>query len=126
MSPPKLTPMLKQYLSIKEAYPDTILFYRMGDFYEMFDEDARIAALTSCAMVNPWEYLKLHDFDGYHPNKLAISDKVIQKLMKKDIFVNPYTVNSEEQLKRFINDKVSGIITDVPDIAVRVRDSIQK
>ena len=44
MSPPKLTPMLKQYLSIKEAYPDTILFYRMGDFYEMFFEDAVVAS----------------------------------------------------------------------------------
>jgi DNA mismatch repair protein MutS len=36
--------MLKQYLSIKEAYPDTILFYRMGDFYEMFFEDAQVAS----------------------------------------------------------------------------------
>ena len=36
MSFPKSTPMIKQYLSIKEQYPDTILFYRMGDFYEMF------------------------------------------------------------------------------------------
>jgi DNA mismatch repair protein MutS len=44
MSPPKLTPMIKQYLSIKEAYPDTILFYRMGDFYEMFFEDAQVAS----------------------------------------------------------------------------------
>ena len=36
--------MIKQYLSIKEQYPDTILFYRMGDFYEMFFEDAHIAS----------------------------------------------------------------------------------
>jgi DNA mismatch repair protein MutS len=36
--------MLKQYLSIKEAYPDAILFYRMGDFYEMFFEDAQVAS----------------------------------------------------------------------------------
>ncbi len=44
MSPPKSTPMIKQYLSIKEQYPDAILFYRMGDFYEMFFEDAQIAS----------------------------------------------------------------------------------
>ena len=44
MSPPKATPMIKQYLSIKEEYPDTILFYRMGDFYEMFFEDAETAS----------------------------------------------------------------------------------
>jgi DNA mismatch repair protein MutS len=36
--------MIKQYLSIKEQYPDAILFYRMGDFYEMFFEDAHIAS----------------------------------------------------------------------------------
>lgn len=39
-----LTPMLEQYLSIKSNYPDTLLFYRMGDFYELFFEDAEIAA----------------------------------------------------------------------------------
>ncbi len=36
--------MLKQYFEIKKEYPDTILFFRMGDFYEMFFEDAKIAA----------------------------------------------------------------------------------
>lgn len=41
---PKITPMLQQYLEIKEQYPGTILFYRMGDFYEMFFEDAEVAA----------------------------------------------------------------------------------
>lgn len=38
--PVKLTPMLQQYLEIKEQHQDAILFYRMGDFYEMFFEDA--------------------------------------------------------------------------------------
>lgn len=40
----KMTPMLRQYLEIKEQHPDTILFYRMGDFYEMFFEDAKISS----------------------------------------------------------------------------------
>lgn len=39
-----LTPMIKQYLSVKEKYPDAILFYRLGDFYEMFFEDAKLAS----------------------------------------------------------------------------------
>lgn len=39
-----LTPMMKQYLSMKEQYPDAILFFRLGDFYEMFFEDARTAS----------------------------------------------------------------------------------
>ncbi len=44
MSKKKNTPMMTQYLAIKESYPDAILFYRMGDFYEMFLEDAKKAA----------------------------------------------------------------------------------
>ena len=36
----KVTPMMKQYLEVKEANPDIILFFRLGDFYEMFFEDA--------------------------------------------------------------------------------------
>jgi len=44
MHPLKTTPMIKQYLSIKAKYPDTILFYRMGDFYEMFFDDAKFAS----------------------------------------------------------------------------------
>ncbi|MCP4581952.1 MAG: DNA mismatch repair protein MutS [candidate division Zixibacteria bacterium] len=42
----KTTPLIKQYLKIKEQYPDRILFFRMGDFYEMFGDDAKIAAET--------------------------------------------------------------------------------
>ncbi|MFV0421582.1 DNA mismatch repair protein MutS [Oleidesulfovibrio sp.] len=41
---PKLTPMFEQYLNIKEEYPDALLFYRMGDFYELFFDDAEVAA----------------------------------------------------------------------------------
>ena len=38
------TPMIEQYLSIKKEYADCILFFRLGDFYEMFFEDAKIAS----------------------------------------------------------------------------------
>jgi len=41
---PKITPMLQQYMEIKAAHEDAILFYRMGDFYEMFFDDAVVAA----------------------------------------------------------------------------------
>ena len=37
------TPMMRQYLGIKAQYPDMLLFYRMGDFYELFFDDAEIA-----------------------------------------------------------------------------------
>lgn len=39
-----LTPMMKQYLEIKEQYGDSILFFRLGDFYEMFMDDAKTAS----------------------------------------------------------------------------------
>ena len=38
------TPMMAQYLGIKAAFPDTLVFYRMGDFYELFFGDAEKAA----------------------------------------------------------------------------------
>ena len=41
---PDHTPMMQQYLRIKAQHPDVLLFYRMGDFYEMFYDDARRAA----------------------------------------------------------------------------------
>ncbi len=40
----RLTPMFRQYLEIKQRYPDAILFFRLGDFYEMFFEDAELAS----------------------------------------------------------------------------------
>ena len=48
------TPMMQQYLRLKAQHPDVLLFYRMGDFYELFHEDAEKAArllditLTTC------------------------------------------------------------------------------
>lgn len=86
----KLTPMYEQYLGIKEQYPDTILFYRMGDFYELFFHDAEIAAkelqlaLTSR---NKGDYIPMcgipwHAADAYFSQmvekgyKVAICDQV--------------------------------------------------
>lgn len=40
----KVTPVRQQYLEIKRQYPDAILFFRLGDFYETFDEDAKVTA----------------------------------------------------------------------------------
>jgi len=39
-----LTPMMQQYYGIKKQYPDSIVFFRLGDFYEMFGEDAKLAS----------------------------------------------------------------------------------
>ncbi|MCP4355497.1 MAG: DNA mismatch repair protein MutS [Proteobacteria bacterium] len=40
----KLTPMMKQYMEMKDRYPKFLLFYRMGDFYELFNDDAKVAS----------------------------------------------------------------------------------
>src|SRR5437868_11536885 len=45
-APSRVTPMMEQYLEIKAAHPGLLLFYRMGDFYELFFEDAEIASKT--------------------------------------------------------------------------------
>src|ERR1700756_3489730 len=43
-APARVTPMMEQYLEIKAANPGLLLFYRMGDFYELFFEDAEVAS----------------------------------------------------------------------------------
>ena len=40
----EITPMMQQYMKTKEEYKDCILFYRLGDFYEMFFDDALVAS----------------------------------------------------------------------------------
>ena len=40
----KLSPMMEQYISIKKNYEDCILFFRLGDFYEMFFDDAKLGS----------------------------------------------------------------------------------
>ena len=42
----RATPVMEQFIEIKAANPDCLLFYRMGDFYELFFEDAEIASLS--------------------------------------------------------------------------------
>jgi len=42
--PAEHTPLMKQFFAAKSGYPDLLLFFRMGDFYELFYDDARKAA----------------------------------------------------------------------------------
>ena len=44
MTKDKTTPLMEQYLKTKAEYPDCLLFYRMGDFYELFFNDAFVAS----------------------------------------------------------------------------------
>lgn len=77
----EMTPMMQKYLETKTEYPDCILFYRLGDFYEMFFEDAKICSreleltLTgkSCGLEEraPMCGVPFHAVDGYL-NKLVV------------------------------------------------------
>ncbi len=122
-------------VGIEEKLVDIVNNYDMNDqvIYSSFNhyslmfikkicKTAVVAALTKCVMVNPWEYLKLHDIDGYHPHYLSVSDKVVSKMNNKDLFVNTYTVDDEKYLKKLFKCKVNGIITNVPDLAISIRD----
>ena len=80
------TPMMRQYLSIKQEYPDTLLFYRMGDFYELFYDDAVNTAeilgisLTSRGKSNdeavPMAGVPHHSADSYLARLLALGKSV--------------------------------------------------
>ena len=65
MSDPTLTPLMRQYRDIKQGYPEAILFFRVGDFYEMFYEDAQEASrLLSIALTS-------RDKNSAHPVPLC-------------------------------------------------------
>ena len=56
--PPGVTPMMVQYMAIKEDHPDSLLFYRMGDFYELFFDDAvKAAAALDIALTKRGKHL---------------------------------------------------------------------
>jgi len=89
MFPPgqkKLTPVMRQYRDAKEAYPDAILFFRLGDFYEMFNDDAVVAArelsitLTSRSKSSPQPVpmagVPYHSAHGYLSRLIAAGHKV--------------------------------------------------
>ncbi|HHO68037.1 MAG TPA: DNA mismatch repair protein MutS, partial [Gammaproteobacteria bacterium] len=80
------TPMMQQYLRLKADFPDTLLFYRMGDFYELFFDDARKAArllditLTargkSAGEPIPMAGIPYHAADGYLARLVKLGESV--------------------------------------------------
>jgi len=117
--PPETTPMMQQYLKIKEENKDAILFFRLGDFYEMFNEDAVLASqeldltLTSRDRSRPEEErtpmcgVPYHSCEGYIARLIAKGYKVAiceqtedpaaaKGLVKRDIIrvVTPGTVDA--------------------------------
>ena len=80
------TPMIRQYLKLKSQYPDIFLFYRMGDFYELFFSDAELIApllditLTargkSAGLAVPMAGIPYHAADGYLAKLLKLGHSV--------------------------------------------------
>ncbi len=113
-----LTPAMRQFRSFKEKYPDAILFFRMGDFYETFFEDAAVCSrvlglvLTSRGKTGdqpvPLAGIPYHAVDGYLKKmlqagfKVAVCEQVedpkkAKGLVKRDVIriVTPGTLTDE-------------------------------
>ena len=138
----ELTPMMQQYMETKKNYPDCILFYRLGDFYEMFFEDAKIAsqelgiALTgkSCGLEEraPMCGVPFHSVDGYLNSlvkagyKVAICEqledpKEAKGIVKRDVvrIVTPGTNIDMQSLDEGKNNYLMSVsYVDRPGVAI--------
>ena len=127
-----MTPVRRQFLRIKQRYPDALLLFRMGDFYETFDEDARVASreldivLTSRSMgkgtVVPLAGIPAHSLEPYlarlikQGHKVAIceqlSDPAASKgLVERDVVrvVTPGTVLEPSLLDQKANNYLAAV-----------------
>lgn len=121
----KLTPMMQQYFDIKKDYSDYILFYRLGDFYEMFDKDALVAskelelAMTKRAGV-PMCGVPHHSAEGYIKKlidrgfKVAVCEQTIDPALAKGLvdrdivrLVSAGTVIEASMLEEGVNNYIS-------------------
>ena len=124
----ELTPMQKQYMEIKQKHPKEILFFRLGDFYEMFFEDAAVVSrelgltLTSRSgdvNKNPMCGVPYHAVDGYLAKLVAkgyrvaiaeqIGDPKAKGLTKREVVkvVTPGTILEEGALKAAQNNYIA-------------------
>ncbi len=135
--PSELTPMMKQYLKMKELHPDCILFFRLGDFYEMFQEDAKLASkeldltLTTRDRGKPEDQrtpmcgVPYHSADAYIARLIAKGYKVAiceqmedpalaRGLVDRDIIriVTPGTVIASSMLEEGRNNFICAIYED--------------
>jgi len=130
---PKLTPAMQQFHRFKQKYPDAILFFRMGDFYETFYEDARICsqvlglALTSRSKGDaaiPLAGVPYHAVDNYLKKmlqagyKVAVCEQVedpkqAKGVVKRDVvrIVTPGTLTDEMLLDDREDNFLAAVVT---------------
>ena len=141
----KLSPMMMQYFEIKNEYSDTILFFRLGDFYEMFFDDAKIAAqeldlvLTGrdCGQEEraPMCGVPFHSADSYIAKlvsrgyKVAVCEQVedpatTKGLVKRDVIrvITPGTVIESNMLEDGTNNYLCSIFFGERDMGVCFAD----
>lgn len=138
------TPMMQQYMEIKAQYPDCIIFFRLGDFYEMFLDDARLGAevlditLTSRDRGKdgriPMAGVPYHAVDSYLPrlvkagHKVAICEQIGDPdsggLMKRDVvrIVTPGTLLNESSLEKKENNYIFSLFLSGKRIGVALAD----
>jgi len=130
--PASMTPMMRQYLELKDKYSDCLLFFRLGDFYEMFFEDAKTAAreldlvLTGrdCGLSEraPMCGVPYHAVDNYISKliekgyKVAICEQVedpalAKGLVERDVIrvITPGTVIEDRMLEEGQNNYIAAI-----------------
>lgn len=141
----KLSPMMKHYMELKKDYKDTIILYRLGDFYEMFFDDAieasKILDLTltgrDCGLGEraPMCGVPYHAVDNYisklisENKKVAICEQLSspndQKgMVKRDIVkvVTPGTVTSENMLDQTKNNFIASVVNKNNDYSLAYLD----
>ncbi len=128
-----VTPLRKQYLRVKQRYPEAIVFFRLGDFYETFDEDARVASreldvvLTSREMGKgqrvPMAGIPHHALDNYlaklinRGHKVAICEQLSppgKGLVERDVVrvVTPGTVVEPNLLESTRNNYLASLVIE--------------
>lgn len=129
----QLSPMMQHYLSVKEKYPGTILMYRLGDFYEMFFEDAKLASslldltltgrLAGLSERVPMCGVPYHAVDSYIARlitagyKVAICEQLSDPKLKtgmvdRDVVrvITPGTVTEDGMLDNKKNNYIASVI----------------
>ncbi|HEY3101294.1 MAG TPA: DNA mismatch repair protein MutS [Methylomirabilota bacterium] len=131
------TPMMQQYRELKRRYPDHLLLFRLGDFYELFGEDAELGArLLSIALTSrqgaPMAGIPHHSADGYVARlvqagqKIAICEQMEapgkgKKLLKRDVVrvITPGTLTDTAYLAGAANNYLLAVATQgnaLPDM----------
>lgn len=138
------TPMMKQYLEIKARYPECLLFYRMGDFYELFMEDAFVGAqILNITLTHkrggkdgniPMAGIPYHAVDSYLQKlvkagyKVAICEQLSppnkRGLVERDVIriVTPGTLLDEKALDQKTNNYIVALNIFDETIAMSVAD----